>query len=58
VVTFSEPAVLTMACLLPGHLEAGMSGSVQVAAAAQAGGQGAASAPAAAKRHDHGTHKH
>ncbi|MEJ5989427.1 cupredoxin family protein [Ramlibacter sp. PS3R-8] len=57
VVTFTEPAALTMACLLPGHLEAGMSGSVQVAAAAQAAGQEAVPG-AATKRHDHGTHKH
>jgi uncharacterized cupredoxin-like copper-binding protein len=59
VVTFNEPAVLTMACLLPGHLEAGMTGSVQVAAAATAELQGARAGPGAAgKRHDHGTHKH
>jgi uncharacterized cupredoxin-like copper-binding protein len=45
VVTFPQATTLQMACLIPGHYEAGMRGTVTV---------GAAAAP----RHDHGAHKH
>jgi len=52
VVKFDQATTLQMACLIPGHYEAGMRGTVKVTNAA---------APAAkpnAAEHDHGTHKH
>lgn len=48
VVTFQRAGVLQVACLVPGHYEAGMRGTVQVGAVA-------AHSPA---REAHGTHKH
>lgn len=52
VVKFDQAATLQMACLIPGHYEAGMRGTLRVSDAA---------APAAASKaadHDHSTHKH
>ena len=49
VVKFDQASTLEMACLIPGHYEAGMRGTVKVSAAA---------APAKAAEHDHGTHDH
>lgn len=54
VVSFPKAVTLQMACLIPGHYEAGMKGQLKVSS-------GAASAtPAKAKgsAHDHSTHKH
>ena len=54
VVRFDRATTLLMACLIPGHYEAGMRGTLQVSAPGAP-----APAPAAkAAAHDHGTHKH
>jgi uncharacterized cupredoxin-like copper-binding protein len=61
VVTFREPAVLQMACLIPGHYEAGMRGTVAVAQPSGSGGGAKPKAPAQPTvPHAHGTatHKH
>jgi uncharacterized cupredoxin-like copper-binding protein len=50
VVTFPKLGTLQMACLIPGHYEAGMRGQVKVI------NSGRSTAPSAA--HDHSTHKH
>ena len=54
VVTFSKTGTLQMACLIPGHYEAGMKGQLNVTR------EGASSSPAKSKNsaHDHSTHKH
>lgn len=52
VVTFPEATLVQMACLIPGHYEAGMRGTIKV------GGVVKASAPKAAGKHDHGSHPH
>jgi uncharacterized cupredoxin-like copper-binding protein len=51
VVKFDQATTLQMACLIPGHYEAGMRGTVKVSASAT---------PAAPPKtdHDHSTHKH
>ena len=51
VVQFNEATTVQMACLIPGHFEAGMKGLISVAK-----GKGSAGNPAAA--HDHASHKH
>jgi hypothetical protein len=51
-VTFPQASTLQMACLIPGHYEAGMRGKVLVLMAAA----GAASPPKDA--HDHSKHRH
>lgn len=53
VVTFPKAMVLQMACLIPGHYEAGMRGTltVGVSSAAPAASPGATA-------HDHGAHRH
>ncbi len=52
VVRFAQTTTLQMACLIPGHYEAGMRGKVTV-------GKGAApEASTAASSHDHAAHKH
>lgn len=60
VVTFARPGTLAMACLLPGHLEAGMSGKLEVAALSGTPPERGAGTPArpAPGGHDHSTHKH
>jgi len=53
VVRFAQAQQLQMACLIPGHYEAGMRGTVNVLSA---------STPAPiqqpSKEHDHSSHKH
>ena len=51
VVKFDRATTLQMACLIPGHYEAGMRGTVQVKTAAEA-------VPTAPTAHDHSAHKH
>ncbi|MFM8577081.1 MAG: plastocyanin/azurin family copper-binding protein [Limnohabitans sp.] len=50
-VTFPKAGTVQMACLIPGHYEAGMRGRVQVSDAVTP-------AKPASKGHDHSTHKH
>jgi len=54
VVTFTQTGTLQMACLIPGHFEAGMKGQLKVSSEA------ASPSPAKAKgsAHDHSNHKH
>jgi uncharacterized cupredoxin-like copper-binding protein len=54
VVTFSKTGTLQMACLIPGHYEAGMKGQLSVTRS------GASPSPATSKSsaHDHSSHKH
>jgi uncharacterized cupredoxin-like copper-binding protein len=52
VVRFAQATTLQMACLIPGHYEAGMRGAVTVSRAT------ALEASAAASSHDHAAHKH
>jgi len=54
VVTFTQTGTLQMACLIPGHFEAGMKGQLKVSSEA------ASPSPAKAKgsAHDHSSHKH
>jgi hypothetical protein len=49
VVTFAQPGTLDIACLVPGHFEAGMRGSVNV---------GTQPVPGAAPAHDMAGMKH
>jgi len=58
VVTFAVAGEVQMACLIPGHYEAGMRGKVQVGSAGSAPAKPAAQAPAGPAAHDHSTHKH
>lgn len=67
VVTFAQSGELQIACLLPGHFEAGMRGSVQVlpagstpagASAATQTKAKATGSPTAKGAQDHSTHKH
>ncbi len=51
VVTFPKAGTVQMACLIPGHYEAGMRGRVQVSDAVTP-------AKPPSKGHDHSTHKH
>jgi uncharacterized cupredoxin-like copper-binding protein len=55
VVRFAQAATLQMACLIPGHYQAGMKGQLQVLAGTLAT-PGAEKSPLQA--HDHSTHKH
>lgn len=50
VVKFDQAGTLQMACLIPGHYEAGMRGTVKVS--------GSAALASRANDHDHSTHKH
>jgi len=52
IVTSPKAVTLQMACLIPGHFEAGMRGTLTVNAEARA-----PAAPDAAQ-HDHGAHRH
>ena len=52
VVTFPVATLVQMACLIPGHYEAGMRGAIKVGEAVKA------SAAQAAGKHDHGAHRH
>lgn len=55
VVTFAQATTLEMACLIPGHLEAGMRGTIEVGTQPVVASSPVKPAPAA---HDHSTHKH
>ena len=55
VVRFAQAQKLQMACLIPGHYEAGMRGTVNVVSASAPVSTAAPTAPAS---HDHSTHKH
>lgn len=57
VVTFATATTVQMACLVPGHYEAGMRGTVEVSAASAAPVRSEAS-PASRPVHAHGPHKH
>ena len=56
VIRFEKAQTLQMACLIPGHFEAGMKGQVMV----QDKGAAVQASPAAvpANAHDHSSHKH
>ncbi len=56
VVTFPKAGTLQMACLIPGHFEAGMKGSLTVGP--PSAGSSAAAAPAPAAKNDHKNHRH
>ena len=51
VVTFAKTGTVQMACLVPGHYEAGMKGTIKVS-------EGAVPKPPKAAAHDHSAHKH
>jgi uncharacterized cupredoxin-like copper-binding protein len=55
VVRFTQAQKLQMACLIPGHYEAGMRGTVNVVSASAPVSTAAPTAPAS---HDHSAHKH
>ena len=55
VVRFAQAQKLQMACLIPGHYEAGMRGTVNVVSASA---PLSTAAPAAPASHDHSAHKH
>ncbi len=57
VVSFPSAMTLQMACLIPGHYEAGMRGTLKVLPAGAAKQQ-MLSAPPATTAHDHSNHKH
>ena len=54
VVTFSKTGTLQMACLIPGHYEAGMKGQLNVTS----GGVSPSPAKSKSPAHDHSAHKH
>ena len=54
VVTFPKTGTLQMACLIPGHFEAGMKGQLKVSSEAASPSPAKAKSPA----HDHSSHKH
>ena len=54
VVTFPQTGTLQMACLIPGHFEAGMKGQLKVSSEAASPSPAKAKSPA----HDHSSHKH
>lgn len=56
VVSFPSAMTLQMACLIPGHYEAGMRGTLKVLPAGAAKQQTPSAPPA--KAHDHSNHKH
>ncbi len=62
VVRFERVGTWQIACLIPGHYEAGMRGTLQVKAAPATGGAPTAAAssakPSTPAAHDHSTHKH
>jgi uncharacterized cupredoxin-like copper-binding protein len=54
VVTFPQTGTLQMACLIPGHYEAGMKGQLKVTGGVASPPTAKAKSPA----HDHSSHKH
>ncbi len=59
VVTFAQATTVEMACLIPGHFEAGMRGTIEVGTQPiPATSAPAKPAPAQPAAHDHSTHSH
>jgi uncharacterized cupredoxin-like copper-binding protein len=58
VVKFDEAIELEIACLVPGHYEAGMKGKLNVQAADSKATESVSSKPASPAAHDHSQHKH
>ena len=58
VVKFNEAVELEIACLVPGHYEAGMKGKLNVQAAGVKEAEATSSKPASPAVHDHSQHKH
>jgi hypothetical protein len=56
VIRFDQAQTLQMACLIPGHFEAGMKGQLLVQNKGAAVPSALSTKPA--KSHDHSTHKH
>ncbi len=58
VVKFDEAIELEIACLVPGHYEAGMKGKLSVQAASAKAAEAVSTKPASPAAHDHSQHKH
>lgn len=58
VVRFERAGRWQIACLIPGHYEAGMRGTLEVRAAGSAASSASAPAPRKPAAHDHSSHKH
>jgi uncharacterized cupredoxin-like copper-binding protein len=58
VVKFDEAIELDIACLVPGHYEAGMKGKLNVQAAGAKAAEAVSNKPASPAGHDHSQHKH
>jgi uncharacterized cupredoxin-like copper-binding protein len=58
VVKFDEAIELEIACLVPGHYEAGMKGKLNVQAAGSKAAEAVSTKPASPAAHDHSQHKH
>ena len=58
VVKFDEAIELEIACLVPGHYEAGMKGKLNVQAAGANAAEALSTKPASPAAHDHSQHKH
>jgi uncharacterized cupredoxin-like copper-binding protein len=58
VVKFDEAIELEIACLVPGHYEAGMKGKLNVQAAGAKTAEAVSTKPASPAAHDHSQHKH
>jgi uncharacterized cupredoxin-like copper-binding protein len=58
VVKFDEAIELEIACLVPGHYEAGMKGKLNVQAAGAKAAEAVSTKPASPAVHDHSQHKH
>jgi uncharacterized cupredoxin-like copper-binding protein len=58
VVKFDEAIELEIACLVPGHYEAGMKGKLNVQAAGAKAAEAVGTKSASPAAHDHGQHKH
>jgi hypothetical protein len=58
VVKFGEAVELEMACLVPGHFEAGMKGKLVVTSGDAKSEEASPVKPAKPAAHDHSQHKH
>ncbi len=58
VVKFDEAIELEIACLVPGHYEAGMKGKLNVQAAGAKATEAVSTQPSSPAAHDHSQHKH
>jgi len=58
VVKFDEAVELVMACLIPGHFEAGMKGQLIVKSADAKSAEPSRTQAATPHNHDHSQHKH